>query len=131
MSINIIILTGRLTEDPGLKYTQSGKPYARFTVAVSRRHNREETDFISVVAWEKKAELASQYLKKGSLVGVTGSLRVRSYEDENNLKKKITEVLVENLEFLESKKGDNFGGEYTPKSQTNNSGQSSDDDFPF
>lgn len=134
MSLNLVVLTGRLTSDPELKYTQSGKAFAKFSLAVSRRYNREETDFINVVTWEKKAELASQYLKKGSLVGVTGSIRVRPYEDADGNKKKTTEVLVDNLEFLESRKRDDFDQNSESNlsvAETENKTNTSDDDFPF
>ena len=106
MSMNMVILTGRLTADPEAKATQTGKSYAKFSLAVTRNYNREETDFINVVAWEKKAELVSQYLHKGSLVGVTGSMRVRTYEDDKQQKRKITEVVMDSLEFLDSKKSE-------------------------
>ena len=100
MSVNMVVLTGRLTADPELKYTQTGKALVRFALAVNRRYNRDETDFINVTAWDKKAELASQYLHKGSLIAVTGSIRVRSYDDSEGIRRKSTEVLVENLEFF-------------------------------
>lgn len=136
MSMNVVILTGRLTAEPEMKYTQSGKSYAKFSLAVNRRYNREETDFVNIVAWEKKAELVSQHLHKGSLVGITGSLRIRSYEDDQGAKRKITEVLLDNLEFLESKKsgGDEYNSFQQPASSTDKvvkKAESNDDDFPF
>lgn len=135
MSMNVVILTGRLTAEPEMKYTQSGKSYAKFSLAVNRRYNREETDFVNIVAWEKKAELVSQHLHKGSLVGITGSLRIRSYEDDQGVKKRITEVLLDNLEFLESKKsgGDEYSSFQQPSStdKVEKKEKSNDDDFPF
>lgn len=133
MAMNMVILTGRLTADPELKHTQSGKAYAKFSLAVTRRYNRDETDFVNIVAWEKRAELASQYLQKGSLVGVTGSLRIRSYEDENGAKRKATEVIVDNIEFLD-KRNDSLNEssnrvENQKEEKSMNSVQ--DDEFPF
>jgi single-strand DNA-binding protein len=137
MSINVVILTGRLTADPEIKYTKSGKAYAKFSIAVNRRYNRDETDFINVVAWDKKAELASQYMRKGTLIGITGALRVRGYETESGEKRKVTEVIVENLEFLESKKDPSMPSDSHASSgmpiDTSPSVDSKDDedDFPF
>ncbi len=130
MAINSVVLTGRLVSDPEMKYTQSGKAYAKFGLAVTRSYNREETDFLNIVAWEKKAELVSQYLKKGSLVGISGSLRTRTYEDEENKKRKIIEILAENIEFLDSKRSghdSSEGGGSAPAAGSSND----DDEFPF
>jgi len=135
VSVNMVVLTGRLTADPELKYTQTGKALVRFALAVNRRYNRDETDFINVTAWDKKAELASQYLHKGSLIAVTGSIRVRSYDDSEGIRRKSTEVLVENLEFLDSKKSDSSGSSSGESNlsiaETENKSNVSDDDFPF
>lgn len=138
MGMNLVVLTGRLTADPELKYTQSGKAFARFSLAVNRSYNREETDFINCVAWDKRAELAAEYLRKGNQAGIQGSIRVRTYDDDSGQKKKITEVLVESIEFLESRKSD-AGSSYTnnvkaaPKQNANvaNVANDDEDDFPF
>lgn len=122
MGMNLVVLTGRVTADLELKYTQSGKGYCKFSIAVNRKFNREETDFFNIVAWEKRAEIAVNHLSKGSLVGVSGSIRTRSYEDEKGVKRKITEILAENIEFLEPKKSS--GSAPAPEAP-------SDDDFPF
>lgn len=144
MGMNLVVLTGRLTADPELKYTQSGKAFARFSLAVNRSYNREETDFINCVAWDKKAELAAEYLRKGNQAGVQGSIRVRAYDDESGQKKRITEVLVENIEFLESRKSeggssyskDNGSSSKASSANVSNNNNSSnndndEDDFPF
>ncbi len=128
MAMNVVILTGRLVADPEVKYTQGGKAYARFSLAVSRRQNREETDFINIMAWEKKAELVAQYLKKGALVGVTGSLRTRSFDDKEGKKVKLTEVLLENIEFFDTKKGSE---ESSFKRNDDFKVDTSDEEFPF
>ena len=134
MSMNIVILTGRLTRDPELKYTQSGKAFARFSLAVQQNFKNEKgeynADFINCTAWDKKAETIGEYLRKGSNVGVQGRLSVRSYEDENKQKRTMTEVVVESFEFLESKKskGDAGETEFTGNSKQEFAG---DDEFPF
>lgn len=106
--MNQIIITGRITSDPELKYTQGGKAYARMTVAVDRKfknkQGEKETDFIPVIFWEKAAELAGEYLRKGSKIGVIGELRTGSYEKDDGTKVKTSEVWGSQLEFLESKK---------------------------
>lgn len=102
--MNNINLIGRLTQDPDIRYTQAGKEVASFTIAVTRQFKRDETDFINCTAWGKIAELAGSYLKKGHRVGIQGSIRVSSYENENGEKRKSFEVTINNLEFLESKK---------------------------
>lgn len=131
MGMNLVVLTGRLTADPELKYTQSGKAFAKFTVAVNRTFNRDQVDFINCVAWDKRAEIIAEYMRKGSQAGVQGRLTVRSYDDENGQKRKVTEVVVENLEFLDSKK--TAGSDVTYNSQESSfEGQNVDDDeFPF
>jgi single-strand DNA-binding protein len=99
--LNRIILVGRLTRDPQLKHTSNGTAVANFTIAVNRRRSKEkEVDFIDVVVWQKLAELSAQYLSKGKQVGVEGRLEIRSYEDKEGIKRKIAEVIADNIEFL-------------------------------
>lgn len=127
--MNIAILTGRLTKDPTLQYTQSGKAYVKFSIAVKQEFKNEKgeygCDFVNCTAWDKRAETIGEYMRKGSMIGVKGRLSVRNYEDENGQKKTITEVVVEGFEFLDSKKKDGAenGGEVN-----NNPG---DSEFPF
>ena len=78
--MNNIVLIGRITKDPELKYTNNGKGNTRFTLAVQR--NKDETDFINCVAWEKTAENIAEYIKKGSQIAVQGSIRTGSYEKD-------------------------------------------------
>lgn len=134
MSMNIVILTGRLTRDPEIKYTQSGKAQARFTLAVNKSFSKtDEADFINCVAWDKKAEFAGEYLRKGMLIGIQGRLSVRNYEDENKQKRTITEVIVDTTEFLESKKNKSGDSEeYTaPAKHAETADSIPDDEFPF
>ena len=101
--MNNIILIGRLTKDPELRYTQAGKAVCSFTLAVDRPYSGEnkEADFINIVVWNKVGENCAQYLKKGRKAAVQGRLQVRSYEDDNGKKKYITEVVANSVEFLE------------------------------
>jgi len=101
--MNKVILVGRITKDIDLRYTQSQKPIVRFTLAVDRRNKEKEADFVSCVAWDKTAELMSQYLAKGSKIGIVGRIQTGSYDGQNG-KVYTTDVVVDDLEFLESKK---------------------------
>ncbi len=107
--MNKVILMGRLTRDPEVRYSQSSEPIAvvRFSLAVNRRFKRQgepETDFINCVAFGKTGEFAEKYFKKGQLVAVCGRLQVRNWEDKNGQKRTTTEVIIEENYFAESKK---------------------------
>lgn len=105
--MNKVVLTGRLTKDPELKKTNSGISYCFFTIAVNRsyvsRQGNREADFINCVAWRVQAENLARYMRKGSLIGVDGEVRTRSYQDQDNKMVYITEILANAIEFLESK----------------------------
>ena len=101
--LNKIILIGRLTRDPELKYTPGGHAVANFTLAVNRKFNRDETDFIDVVAWKGLAENCANYLSKGRLTAVEGRLQIRSYEANDGTKRKVAEVIADDVRFLEPK----------------------------
>lgn len=105
--INNTVLVGRLTRDADLKYTGSGTAVANFSLAVERTfknaQGEKETDYVNVVAWEKKAKLISEYTRKGSLIGVTGRIQTRNYQNNEGKKVYITEVVAENVQFLEPK----------------------------
>lgn len=110
--MNKVILMGRLTRDPEVRYSQSSEPVAvaRYTLAVNRRFKRKdepEADFIPCVALGKSGEFAEKYFRKGQLVGVIGRLQVRSWEDKEGKKHWTTEVIVEEQYFAESKKNSN------------------------
>lgn len=108
IKINKIVLTGRLTANPELRYTTSNTAVTSFTLAVDRNFKNEngnkEADFINIVAWNKKAELIHQYLKKGDRVGISGRLQVRKYQNERGENRYVTEVVADEVEFLNSKK---------------------------
>lgn len=101
--MNKSILMGRLTRDPELRYTQNQKMVVSFTLAVKRRV-AEETDFFNIVAWNKTGEFVSKYFKKGQQVLVTGRLQNRDYEGKDGIKRKITELIAEEVFFADSKK---------------------------
>ena len=115
--LNSVSLTGRLTRDVDLRYTQSGTAVGSFTLAVDRQFrssNRErETDFISCVIWRKSAENFANFTKKGSLVGVEGHIQTRTYDNAQGQKVFVTEVIVENFALLESRQA----SQNNPKSQ--------------
>lgn len=101
--MNRVILTGRLTKDVDVKYTQNGKCVALFSIAVNG-FKKEDVYFFNIVAWNKTAELCGNYLTKGSKVLIEGQLTTRSYEDNSGSKKTVTEIIASDVEFLESKK---------------------------
>ena len=109
--MNKAILLGRLTKDPEIKYTQSGKAVASFTLAIDRRkgaNGEKQADFISCVAWEKTAETIGNYCGRGQQVAVEGRIQSRSYEAKDGSKRYVTEVVVQSMEFC-GKKSDNGG----------------------
>lgn len=105
--MNKVILIGRLTRDPDLRYTTNNVPSANFTLAVNRPFENQsgvrEADFISVVIWRKQAENVKKYISKGSLVAVEGRIQTRNYDDKDGKKVYVTEVVADNVQFLESK----------------------------
>jgi single-strand DNA-binding protein len=115
-SLNRVVLVGRLTADPQLKYTPSGVPVASFTLAVNRNFTNQagerEADFINCQVWRRPAENVANFLKKGSLAGVDGRIQTRNFEGQDGKRVFMTEVVAESVQFLE------------PKGQSSNQGQS-------
>lgn len=104
--MNKILLLGRLTKDPEVQYTQDGKVYARFTIAVDRPPNKDgkkEADFLQCVAWSKTAELVGNFFAKGKKILVEGHVRTGSYKAKDGTKRFTTDVFVKQIEFVESK----------------------------
>ncbi len=97
--MNITILSGRLTQDPELRYTQSNTPVATFCLAVDRRDENKTTDFFNCVAWQKTGELVSKYVSKGDKVTIRGRLQNRSWNDKEGNKRTVTEIIVDEVEF--------------------------------
>ena|SRR5437016_479011 len=141
---NRIILIGRLTRDPELRYVPSGAPVANFTLAVDRpfrdQQGNRETDFIDIVAWRKLAEQVSQYMTKGRMVAVEGRLQLRSYETQDGQKRKVAEVVADGIRFLdrgrqgtaETATSAATAGAAAPAPAADEAAQSSsDEDVPF
>jgi single-strand DNA-binding protein len=129
--MNSVSLIGRLTRDPEQRYTNGGKAVANFSIAVDDGYGENKTtSFIPIVAWEKTAELAKQYLAKGSQVAVSGQLRQRSYEDRNGNKQTVTEIVARQLDFLtkaeKKARSQSEPGEFDEPAR-----QVSDEDIPF
>mgnify|MGYP000972927777 FL=1 len=109
--MNKAILLGRLTKDPEIKYTQSGKAVASFTLAVDRRKSANgdsQADFISCVAWEKTAETIGNYCGRGQQIAIEGRIQSRSYDARDGSKRCVTEVVVQSMEFC-GRRSDNAG----------------------
>lgn len=149
--MNNVSLIGRLTKDVELKYSSSGVAVAKFTLAVNRafkRDGEQEADFIRITTFKKTAENTANFCKKGSLVGIVGQIQTGSYDDQNGKKVYTTEVLANNVQFLEPKSTQNAQNnngntngyqqqQNAPQSNYNNkepfnpSGEIDDSDLPF
>ena len=104
--LNSVVLVGRLTKDPELRYTSNGTAVANFTIACNRpfkTDGKQEADFINCVVWRKPAENLANYMKKGNLIGVDGRIQTRNYEGQDGKRVYVTEVVADSVQFLESK----------------------------
>jgi single-strand DNA-binding protein len=129
--MNRVVLVGRLTKDPELRYTQSNKAVATFTIAVNRQftnaNGEREADFINCVVWGKPAENVSRYMKKGGQVGVDGRMQTRNYQANDGTRRYVTEVVAESVQFLESRnarENSSQGNYQSNNSQGNNQSNS-------
>ncbi|WP_284140650.1 MULTISPECIES: single-stranded DNA-binding protein [unclassified Virgibacillus] len=136
--LNRVVLVGRLTKDPDLRYTPNGVAVANFTVAVNRpftnQQGNREADFINCVIWRRPAENLANYMKKGSMIGVDGRIQTRSFEGQDGKMVYITEVVADNVQFLETKgSSPNRGGQdqygFQPNQNQNQDKQFEDDPF--
>lgn len=111
--MNKVILMGRLTRDPELKSTGSNVPLCTFAIAIDRRYQKpgeeKQTDFINCVAWRQTGETISKYFRKGSKILVVGSIQTRKYDDKEGRKMTATDVVVDDFEFVESKRSEEGG----------------------
>lgn len=129
--MNKVVLIGRLTKDPELKYTPgNGTAVTTVNLAVDRRFSKDEkkeADFIPIVIWGKQAESTAQYVSKGKLIGIAGRIQTRSYEAKEGGKRYVTEVIAEDIQFLEwgEKPQGNTGGDYDDMTPID------DDSIPF
>lgn len=115
--MNKVFLSGNLTRDVEVRYTQAGKAYARMGIAINRRYkDKDSVDFFNLVAWDKTAEFCGRYMTKGSRVLVEGSLRASNYENKDGVKVNSVEVWIDNIEFAGAKRTDDGGGSYSKPS---------------
>ncbi|MGF9913718.1 single-stranded DNA-binding protein [Paenibacillus ehimensis] len=143
MSLNRVVLIGRLTKDPELRYTSNGTATTSFTLAVDRpfqTNGKKEADFIPVVTWRQTAEACANYLSKGKLVAVEGRLQTRNYENNEGRRVYVTEVVADNVRFLEfgnregggtDTSGGNYGGRRDEYFDDGAPIDISDDDLPY
>mgnify|MGYP001020164243 CR=1 FL=1 len=150
--INSVVLVGRLTKDPELRYTPSNQAVATFSLAVNRnfksQNGEREADFINCVIWRQQAENLANWVKKGALIGITGRIQTRNYENQQGQRVYVTEVVAENVSFVESagsgasrdrSEGTYYGGEPVPAqmpqqprvSEANFEEVAAEDDLPF
>lgn len=147
-NLNKVIIGGRLTADPELKKTTQGTSVTSFTVAVDRRYTKngetqQNADFINMVAWRTTAEFITRYFKKGSSICIVGSIQTRTWTDQNNQKRYATEVIVDEANFVDSRKESGYTGStsvdaYSEPAYSSQETEtpkfeelSNDDDLPF
>ena len=122
--MNKVVLIGRLTRDPELRYTGSNTPVASFTLAVNRNFSNQqgerEADFINVVVWRNQAENVKNYLTQGSQAAVEGRIQTRSYDDQNGQRRYVTEVIADNVEFLGSRNSSSNSNNMNNSGSTHN-----------
>lgn len=139
---NLVVLTGRLTADPELRYTANNTPVTSFSIAVNRRYKAGEesqADFINIVAWRQTAEFVTKYFSKGSMIGIEGSIQTRRYVDKDTGKNRTAfEVIANNVQFVESKRDGNAAPAEANPSFSNAGNNEfveidngNDDDLPF
>ena len=131
--INSVAITGRMTKDCDLRYTGSGKAVGNVTVAVNRpfkTNGEQEADFIQCTVWGKQAENLANFMKKGSLIGISGRIQTRSFDNQEGKRLFVTEVVADNVSFLESK-----GSQQNNQQSNNHPGmdayKKSDNEDPF
>ncbi|ECQ6353720.1 single-stranded DNA-binding protein [Listeria innocua] len=122
--MNRVVLVGRLTKDPELRYTPAGVAVATFTLAVNRtftnQQGEREADFINCVVWRKPAENVANFLKKGSMAGVDGRVQTRNYEGNDGKRVYVTEIVAESVQFLEPRNSNGGGGNNNYQGGNNN-----------
>ncbi|MCB2830631.1 single-stranded DNA-binding protein ssb [Streptococcus dysgalactiae subsp. dysgalactiae] len=138
--INNIVLVGRMTKDAELRYTPSQVAVATFTLAVNRRFKEQngerEADFINCVIWRQSAENLANWAKKGTLIGITGRIQTRNYENQQGQRVYVTEVVAESFQMLESRNQQSGQGNSSQNDNSQPFGNQSqidisDDDLPF
>ena len=136
LNFNKAILGGRLTADPEVKQTPQGVQVTTFSIAINRKGKDSQTDFINCVAWRQTADFIGRFFKKGNSICVTGSIQTRSWNDQQNVKRYATEVIVDEAFFVDAKSEGGQGGSFEePAFQTTQTPKfeevAGDDDLPF
>lgn len=129
--MNKVCLTGRITHDLDLRYTPNGKAVIQFNIAINRpktQDGEQIADFPSIVVWGQQAENLNKYQKKGSLISIIGRIQTRSYDNNDGKKVYVTEILAENIEYLESKKDDSNFKNLTETQPVDNTTQETTED---
>ncbi|WP_077329796.1 single-stranded DNA-binding protein [Virgibacillus siamensis] len=141
--LNRVVLVGRLTKDPDLRYTSSGVAVANFTVAVNRpfsnQQGNRDADFINCVVWRRPAENLANYMKKGSMIGVDGRIQTRTFDGQDGKTVFVTEVVADSVQFLETKGSSQSRGQQSSGFQQNqnqnrmnqNQNQTQNEEDPF
>lgn len=132
--INRVVLVGRLTKDPELRYTSGNIAYTRFTVAINRPYSspngEREADFIQCIAWRRQAEIVARFVNKGSLVGVEGRIQTGSYDDKDGIRKYTTDIVCDSVQFLEPKGDQTDTSEFDPVEPRSFQSRDYDSDSP-
>ena len=130
---NLVVLSGRLTADPELKYTPNNVPVCSFTIAVERRYKQGEerqADFINIVVWRNTAEFVSKHFSKGSMIGIEGAIQTRRYVDKETGKNRTAfEVIANNVQFVESKRSEGNNENLPSQNQNSSYNSNSNGDF--
>lgn len=139
--LNRIVLVGRLTRDPELKYTPAGTAVANVSLAVGKTYSqggerKEQTSFFNCIAWSKLGETIAQYCKKGHRIGIEGNLQQRRWEDQDGNKKSVVEIVITNMQFLQNRQEEQQQGEGQPQPEPempdwDNDNPFSDENIPF
>lgn len=135
--LNRVVMIGNLTQDPELKYTQTGTARTRFSIAINRKYKdregnlQDDTTFVPIVVWGPQAENCANYLSKGRQVAVEGRLRIDSFETEEGERRKVAEVVADSVQFLGGGRRDTDGGAQTPSTSEQSSSSTGDEEVPF
>ncbi|MFB1100527.1 single-stranded DNA-binding protein [Terribacillus sp. JSM ZJ617] len=133
--LNRVVLVGRLTKDPELRYTPNGVAVANFTLAVNRPFSNQsgerEADFINCVVWRRPAENLANFMSKGSLVGVDGRVQTRSFDNQEGNRVYVTEIVADSVQFLETKSGSQGGGQSSSGYSNRNSNTNSNNNTNY
>lgn len=131
MSLNRIVLMGRLTRSPELRHTQQGTSVASFTLAVDRPSKDKGTDFIDCVAWRNTADFVTSYFSKGRMAVVEGRLQIREWTDRDGGKRRSAEVIADNVYFADSRRDDETGSRPAPYTELEEGEEYDVGDLPF